>query len=100
MLDQPARVSLAFRQKRSGRMDAGRCAKPTRANRHNHACVRQVPVAALSFSGHAGANRLSFRGRVSRARTLKPGRYTLFITATNAARQTSAPRSLSFTIVG
>src|SRR5205823_14298295 len=53
MLDQPARVSLAFRQKRSGRMDAGRCATPTRANRHNHACVRQVPVAALSFSGHA-----------------------------------------------
>jgi hypothetical protein len=35
----------------------------------------------------------------SRTKKLKPGHYKLVITATNAAGQRSAPRTLSFTIV-
>ena len=53
----------------------------------------------LRFSGHAGANRVRFKGRLSRTRKLKPGRYKLTITATNGAGQRSAPRSLTFRIV-
>jgi DNA-binding beta-propeller fold protein YncE len=99
VLDQRARVSLAFVQKLNGREVRGRCVAPTRANQHKHACARQVAAATLSVAGHNATNRVAFEGRVSRAKTLKPGRYTLLITATNAAGQRSAPRSLSFTIM-
>ena len=53
----------------------------------------------LSFPGHDGTNSVLFMGRVSRTEKLKPGRYTLVITATNTAGQKSAPRKLGFTIV-
>jgi FG-GAP repeat len=99
ILDQPGRVSLAFTQKLAGRRVAGQCLAPTKANRRSHTCVRHVRVATLSFAGHRGTNRFSFSGRVSPAKTLNAGRYTLVITATNVARQRSAPRSISFTIV-
>jgi hypothetical protein len=99
VLDQSARVSFAFVQELAGRTVKARCVAPTRANRGKPACHRRVPVATLSFSGHRGSNRFVFRGRVSHARTLRPGRYTVLITAANAFRQRSAPRSLAFTVV-
>jgi hypothetical protein len=76
-LDQPASVSLAFAQKVSGRK-AGK----------------------LTVSGGAGTNRVRFRGRLSRSRSLKPGRYTVTATAANAAGLHSSAKTLSFTIVG
>jgi hypothetical protein len=53
----------------------------------------------LTFPGHSGTNKVAFQGRISPREKLKPGRYTLSITATNTAGMRSAPRSLSFTIV-
>ena len=53
----------------------------------------------LTFSGHSGTNKVAFQGRITRAQKLKPGRYTVTITATNSAGMSSAPASLSFTIV-
>ncbi|HEV7460052.1 MAG TPA: hypothetical protein VGN78_05925 [Solirubrobacteraceae bacterium] len=41
---------------------------------------------------------MRFQGRITRRKKLKPGRYTLVITATNSAGQRSLPRSLTFTI--
>jgi hypothetical protein len=58
-----------------------------------------VTAGRLTFTGHSGTNRVAFQGRVSRAKKLKPGHYTLVITATNSAGGRSAPRSLTFTIV-
>jgi hypothetical protein len=49
--------------------------------------------------GHSGSNKVVFQGRISRSQRLKPGVYTLVITATNPAGQRSAPASLRFTIV-
>jgi hypothetical protein len=46
-----------------------------------------------------GANHIRFQGRLSRTRTLKPGRYALTISATNAAGQRGISGSLSFTVV-
>jgi hypothetical protein len=71
---------------------------------YSAACKRTVTAGTLSFTGHSGMNRVVFQGRISRANKLKPGRYTLVITATNtagqtSAGQTSAPQKLSFTIV-
>ena len=55
-------------------------------------------VAAVSFKAHRGTNRVSFQGRVSHHRTLRPGRYRLTATA-SAGGSRSKPKSLSFTIV-
>jgi len=53
----------------------------------------------LTFAGHSGTNKVAFQGRISPKEKLKPGRYTLAITATDSAGMRSAPKSLSFTIV-
>jgi hypothetical protein len=71
----------------------------TNKNRRKRVCKRPVTRGTLSFSGHAGTNKVAFRGRISRSGKLRPGGYTLVITASNAAGQHSAPKSLSFTIV-
>jgi hypothetical protein len=60
---------------------------------------RTVTAGKLTFSGHDGTNKVAFQGRVSPRKKLKPGRYTLVVTATDPAGVRSAPRSLSFTIL-
>jgi sugar lactone lactonase YvrE len=77
-LDQNANVKLAFAQRLRG---------------------RKRNVGTLSRKGHRGRNRIAFQGRLSRSRTLRPGRYAVTLTATNGAGQRSAKRSLDFTIV-
>jgi hypothetical protein len=57
---------------------------------------RPKPCGALGIAGKAGANAYPFQGEI-RARTLKPGRYRLLISA-NADGMTSAGASLGFTI--
>jgi len=60
---------------------------------------RTVTAGKLTFTGHDGTNKVAFQGRVSPKKKLKPGRYTLVITAIDPAGASSAPESLSFTIV-
>ena len=72
------------------------------ANSHKHSeakhCGRTMTAGKLSFAGHGGVNKVSFQGRISRSRELKPGNYTLTITAINAEGTHSASESLRFTI--
>jgi hypothetical protein len=53
----------------------------------------------LTFTGHAGVNRIRFQGRLARGRRVKPGTYTLVITAAIAGQPRSAAARLTFTIV-
>jgi len=76
-LNEPATVTFSFTERVSGTVTAG----------------------TLTFKGHSGTNKVAFQGRISPVKKLKPGRYTVVITATNAAGVRSAPKSLSFTIV-
>jgi len=76
-LSEQARVRFTFKQK----------------VRH-----RRLRRGTLRFTGHAGADKVHFEGRLSKKKRLKPGRYVVVITATDASRRTSAPRTLSFTI--
>jgi hypothetical protein len=99
VLNEQASVSFAFTQQRSGRRVKGKCVTQTANNRRKPSCLRTVTQGTLAFVGKSGANRVSFQGSISRSRKLKPGRYTLIITATDAAGQRSSPRRLSFTIV-
>ncbi|MGB7587556.1 MAG: cellulase family glycosylhydrolase [Solirubrobacterales bacterium] len=94
-LNQPATVRFAFRRVRSRRSGRRRVAH-VRRSRHRY--TRNVTKGTLRLHGHAGTNRVKFQGRVSRRGRLRPGRYTVVITAINAAKQHSAPVSLSFKI--
>ena len=98
-LNEPAAARLYFTQRASGRTVGKKCVAQTRRNGRLRRCTRTVTAGTLSFAAHTGVNTVRFHGRLSRKKKLKPGRYTLVITATSASGQQSAPRSLSFTIV-
>jgi hypothetical protein len=97
-LDAQAAVSLSFTQRLTGREVGHKCVAKSRKNTKRKTCTRTVTVGRLSFTGHSATNKVVFQGRISRSKTLKPGRYTLIITATNSSGA-SAPQKLSFTIV-
>lgn len=96
-----APVDFAFTQMMGGRKVGHRCTAKTRKNAMRKACDRPVTVGTMSFMGHVGTNRVVFQGRLSSSQKLKPGHYTLLITASNVfgVRVPAAPKSLSFTIV-
>jgi hypothetical protein len=103
-VNKAATVRFAFAQLLPGRRVNGKansnCVAQTARNRRNKACTRSVPSGFLQFSTGAGLHRLFFQGRVTRTRKLKPGTYTLTITAFNAAGQVATKGPLnSFTIV-
>jgi len=79
-VDEQASMRLAFTQQVGGRR-------------------RAITRGVISFTGHAGTNRLFFAGRISRSKMLPPGRYTLVITARSAVGGHSSSKRLSFTIV-
>ena len=98
-LDQTATLSFAFAQQLPGRKAGGRCVAQTRSNRTKRRCTRSVARGTLSLAAHAGTNKVAFQGRLTRARKLGAGTYTVLVSATNSARLHSATRRLSFTIV-
>ncbi|HXB65535.1 MAG TPA: hypothetical protein VNV42_11745 [Solirubrobacteraceae bacterium] len=98
-LNEQATVTFSFAQSVSGRKAGGKCVMQTEKNRRKPACTRTVTAGTLTFTGHSGANKVAFQGRISPVNRLKPGRYTLVITATNSAGARSTSASLSFTIV-
>jgi predicted outer membrane repeat protein len=97
-LDQRAGVTLTFIQPAPGRRVGGKCVAPRPSNRRKRPCKRSVTRGALTLLGHAGTNKVSFQGRISSSRKLRPGSYTLQIAARTAVGRSQA-RSLSFTIV-
>ncbi|MGO8907026.1 MAG: alkaline phosphatase family protein [Solirubrobacteraceae bacterium] len=97
-LNAPARVSLAFTQQVGGRTVKGKCVAPAKRTRLHHACKRTITRGTLSFTGHAGTNKVSFQGRISPSKKLGLGSYTLATMASNAAGRASDPGQLSFTI--
>jgi hypothetical protein len=97
-LNEQAQVSFSFARV-GGRKVSGKCLAQTEKNRRKRACTRTVTAGSLTFTGHGGTNEVVFQGRISPLEKLKPGRYTVVITATNASGQRSQPVSLTFTIV-
>jgi hypothetical protein len=98
MLNEPATVTYAFTQSAVGRKVKGKCVAAKPKNRRKQSCTRTITVGTLAHADHAGLNKLAFQGRLSPSKRLKPGRYTVVITAAAAGR-TSTPVKLSFTIV-
>jgi len=98
-LNEQAKVSFTFTQRVGGREAKHKCVAQTKRNRTKHACERTVTRGALSFTGHSGTSKVSFQGRISHSLKLRPGTYTLLITAVNSSGERSAPKQLTFTIV-
>jgi DNA-binding beta-propeller fold protein YncE len=98
-LNQAATAQLAFTQRLAGRRVHGHCVVATSRNRHKPRCTRSVPRGSLSVTVGAGSHSLRFQGRISKRKLLRPGGYTLLVTATDALGQRSTAR-LNFTIVG
>jgi Domain of unknown function DUF11 len=98
-LSQPAKATLTFSQPRTGRKVGRRCVATTRRNRRRPRCTIPNVRGTLTFNGHAGTNKVRFQGRLSRTKRLKPGRYTLTITAADSAGNRSSAKTVSFTIL-
>ena len=98
-LSQPARPTLAFSQPATGRKVGKRCKTSTRGNRNQPRCTIPNVRGTLMFNSHAGTNKVRFLGRLSRSKRLKPGRYTLTVTAIDSAGNRSNAKTISFTVV-
>ncbi len=99
LLNEQATVVFSFLRHVNGRMVGSRCLATTPGHAGRQVCSRTVLTGTLSFAGHRGMNKVGFQGLVSHSK-LRPGRYTLIITATNTAGQHSSSKSLNFTIMG
>jgi hypothetical protein len=97
MLDQAATVTLSFTRPGAGRTAGSKCAAVNKRNRGHRKCA--LAAGTITHAGHAGVNTVTFLGRLSPARKLAPGSYTLVVTATGANGQTSTPQTITFTIV-
>jgi hypothetical protein len=97
-LSEAAKVSLSFERKLGGRRVHGRCVKPSKGARSN--CTRYSRLGTvMTFRGKAGANSLTFRGRLSRKQVLAVGSYRLTLLATDATGKRSAAARVSFKLM-
>ncbi len=97
-LNEQATVDFSFLRQVNGRIVGHKCVAQTSRNAGRRVCGRTAVTGGLSFAGHSGVNRLGFRGLVLHSK-LKPGHYTLVITATNAAGERSSATTLRFAIL-
>jgi putative cell wall-binding protein len=97
-LTENATVRITISQRASGRRRGTRCVAPTRALRRARKCTRIVTRGTLTRTSHAGRNSVAFSGRLG-SRRLSPGTYLATLIATDAARNTSTPRTVAFRIV-
>jgi hypothetical protein len=98
-LNKPAHLVLTFTRQTAGHKLHGKCVSQTASNKHKPGCTQTRAAGTLKLIAHQGANHVRFQGRITPTNRLTPGRYTLTITATDGARQTTTSRALPFTIV-
>jgi hypothetical protein len=98
-LTEPSSVKFTVDRKARGRKVGRRCKAKTKANAKKKSCARWVKVkGSFTMPEKAGRNSFKFRGRIG-GKKLKPGHYRLNGTATDLAKNTSAPKRRSFKIV-
>ena len=97
-LSEAATMTFTVQGGVPGRRAGRRCVPPTRSNRRTPACRRTVTVGRFTVTGHAGANRFRFTGRL-RGHRLSPGKYHLIETARDVAGNVSRPSARPFRIV-
>jgi virginiamycin B lyase len=99
-VNEQSTTTFTFRQMLPGRRVGSRCLAPTRARRNRRRCTRLIRVSpSLSYKTSAARHRLKFQGRLSRRKTLKPGRYQLTLQAIDAAKNRSRARTTTLTVL-
>jgi len=88
-LNEPAAVTFSFLA--SGGAHASAALRERRA---------AVDGGSFSFPARSGTNRVLFDGRLGAGQWLASGRYTLVVTATDTAGQSSSAPRLQFSVVG
>jgi DNA-binding beta-propeller fold protein YncE len=96
-LNESASVTFTFTQSVNGRKVGRTCVAQTSKNKSKRRCTRTVTAGTLTLSARAGASKVRFDGVLSKHAKLKPGSYTLLVTATASGKR-SATRTLHFTI--
>jgi CopC domain len=96
-LNEPASVTLTFTEPASGRKAGKTCVTQTKKNKKKKRCTRTVTVGTLTFTAHTGTNKVHFEGLISKHKKLRPGSYTLMVTATASGKH-STTSTLHFTI--
>jgi hypothetical protein len=96
-LNESASVTFRFTKPARGRKVGKSCVAQTRKNRNKRRCTRTVIAGTLTFSAHAGTNKVRFQGLISKHKRLRPGSYTLLVTAAASGKR-STTRTLHFTI--
>jgi hypothetical protein len=89
-LSEVATIEAIVNQSVSGRKVRGKCKTNVRTGKR---CTLVVRKAKLTYRGTKGANKLKLK-----ISSLKPGAYTLAITARDAAGNVSRASTLKFTI--
>lgn len=78
-LNKGGKVTIRVERLSKGRRVAGKCRKPSRANRSRRACNRAVKLPGkITKKGGAGLNRVTLGARF-KGRKLTPGRYRLVV---------------------
>jgi trimeric autotransporter adhesin len=103
-LNEQATVTFTFSERLPGHTAGHACvASNTLAGKRGKpkrkACIRTVVAGRLAVGGHAGKNSLFFGGQLARSKKLRPGSYTVAISAQSAAGERSSTARLAFTIV-
>jgi CSLREA domain-containing protein len=98
-VSEPATVTFTFTQSVPGRRVGGGCAPLSNRSVRKRRCSATILRGRLSLSAHQGVNRVRFEGLLARGRRLKPGTYTVTLTAAVVGAPPSTPAKLTFTIV-
>ena len=97
-LSERSTVTLRIERQATGRRVGRRCLPATLRLRRRRACVRYLRTGTLTRRLAGGRRAVAFSGRIGR-RALAIGRYRVTVTAVDAARNASRPRTVFFTIV-
>jgi DNA-binding beta-propeller fold protein YncE len=97
VLNEPASIVFTFAEPVAGRKVGKSCVAQTSKNKHKPRCARTLTAGTFTFSAHAGTNKVHFEGLISRHTKLKPGSYTLLVSATASGKR-STTGTLHFTI--
>jgi hypothetical protein len=97
-LSEAATVRIVISQRRPGRRKGMRCVAPRRSLRAKARCTRIIRKGTLVRVSRQGPNSVVFSGRIG-SKALSPGSYSATITAADAAKNTSGPKTISFRIV-
>jgi hypothetical protein len=90
-------VTFTFTEPASGRRVGKKCVAQTKKNKKRPRCTRTVTAGTLTFSAHAGTNKVRFEGPITTHKKLRPGSYTVLVTAAASGKR-STTGTLHFTI--